>query len=75
MKKITSALFFVLCLSTALNAATSTEKNTLNDKSQNDQVTKEECKKYLGAENYAFINEIFNNEDAALLKCKKELIK
>jgi hypothetical protein len=44
---------------------------SMNDKKS--KVTIAECKKYLGLENYNFINEIYSDGNVALTKCKKEL--
>ena len=45
----------------------------LNDKKS--KVTIQECQKYLGLENYNFINEIYSDKNVALLKYEEELKK
>jgi len=70
MKKMFSILVLVSCIFTVSNASSKDEKITSSKKI----ITVKKCKKYLGEANYKFINEIFNNKDAALSKCEKELL-
>lgn len=47
----------------------------INMNEKKSKVTIKECKKYLGLENYNFINEIYSDGNVALSKCEKELQK
>ena len=51
------------------------ETSVVNINEKKSKVTIEECKKYLGLENYNFINEIYSDGNVALAKCKKEIQK
>lgn len=39
------------------------------------KISVQECKEYLGAENFKFINDVYNNQDVAMLKCEQEMKK
>ena len=69
-----------IALITAISTQASSKVEVLTNKTpavkMNDiksKVTIQECKKYLGLENYNFINEIYSDGNVALTKCKKEL--
>ncbi|MAC83900.1 MAG: hypothetical protein CL624_07170 [Arcobacter sp.] len=51
------------------------ETSAININQKKSNVTIDECKKYLGLENYNFIIEIYSDENIALLKCEQELKK
>ncbi len=81
MKKTILTIISTTFISTIFVQASSKVEVITNDtssvkiKQMESKVTIEECKKYLGIENYNFINEIYSNENTALLKCQEELKK
>ncbi|MAD42096.1 MAG: hypothetical protein CL623_06855 [Arcobacter sp.] len=81
MKKTILTIISTSFISTIFVQASSKIEVITNDTSSEEiklvksKVTIEECKKYLGIENYNFINEIYSNGNTALLKCKEELKK
>ncbi len=65
-----SAFLFAACSQAKLeNTKVVTEENQVSKTA----LMVELCKKHLGEENYYFINELYNDKDAALNKCKEEL--
>lgn len=81
MKKLISTMLIVSSISTlSLQASSKVEMITnetisvkMNDKKK--EITEEECKKYLGVDNYNFINQVYNDKNIVMLKCKEEINK
>lgn len=77
MKKLTYSIFIISLFIITANAS---QKMDVKDielpqefKANGKIITEDECKKYLGEENYKFIQEIYNDKVAPLLKCKEEM--
>lgn len=73
---ISTAFLFAVCSQASSKVEVVTNKTSaININQKKSKVTIDECKKYLGLENYNFIIEIYNDENIALLKCEQELKK
>lgn len=73
---ISTAFIFAICAQASSKVEMITnETASVNISEKKSKVTIEECKKYLGLENYNFINEIYSDGNVALAKCEKELQK
>lgn len=82
MKKITYLALSSLLLITLVGCKDSKVKTPKSLKELkevqidvSDKLTVAQCKKYLGEKNYNFINDLYKDENAAMLKCKQELKK
>ena len=78
MKKLTFFVFITssLFVSNLFSQSSVTDKkqeivNTASEQA----ITEEMCKKFLGEENYKFINEVYNDKTVAIKKCKAEMLK
>ena len=76
MKKLTCSLLLSVSLLTlfanANDNAFNLPKEFANAKKT---ITEEECRKYLGEENFNFIAEVYGDNMTAMLKCKNEMKK
>ena len=80
MKKLTYSVVLIFSLFLiAGNAAENIDMEKINlpkeFKSSGKTITEDECKKFLGEENYNFIVEVYNDNTAAMSKCKEEMKK
>lgn len=78
MKKFT---FFIFIMSSLFVSNLFSQNNVIDKKEEivntapEQAITEEMCKKFLGEENYKFINEIYDDKTVAIQKCKAEMLK
>jgi hypothetical protein len=81
MKKLISTILLTTSISTlSLQASSKVEviTNETNSVKMNDkkrEISEEECKKHLGVDNYNFLNQVYNDKNTVMLKCKEEFNK
>lgn len=80
MKKLIYAIvlvssFLLIAGNASENIDTSKFNLTQEFKSSEKIITEDECKKYLGEDNYKFIVEVYGDNTAAIVKCKEEMKK
>lgn len=77
MKKIKYLFIISICIALFTSCSSSKTEQNVNVPSNNQianyELMIEVCKKHLGEKNYYFINELYNDNEAAIVKCKLEL--
>lgn len=77
MKKINYLFIISICIALFTSCSSTKDAKNVNVPSNNlianYELMIEVCKKHLGEENYYFINELYNDNEAAMVKCKSEL--
>lgn len=67
----------VLLVSLFILTGCATAKNDVSKKKvevTKKHITQQECEKYLGKNNFDFIAEVYNSKEAAMLKCKEDML-
>lgn len=77
MKKIkyilASSLAVILFSACSSSKVQDNMQDSVSKKITNKELLIEICKKHLGEQNYYFINELYNDNNSAITKCKMEL--